>query len=257
MRSIGGVIDVLVADDEPPALAELVALLGRDERIGTVHAAANGAAVLRLLDRHPVAIAFLDIHMPGLSGLDLARAFDRYDQRPAVVFVTADEARAVEAFDVQARDYVLKPVRAERLRRAVDRVLTPVPAGAGVGGVDVGAGAGAPSPASPEETVPVTVGQSVRLVRRCDVRWVHAQGDYSRLWTPSGSHLVRIPISELEERWTDAGFVRVHRSYLVHRDAVREVRLSGGMPSVVLAEIELPVSRRLAPAVREHLVRSA
>jgi len=251
------VIDVLVADDEPPALAELVALLGRDERIGTVHAAANGAAVLRLLDRHPVAIAFLDIHMPGLSGLDLARAFDRYDQRPAVVFVTADEARAVEAFDVQARDYVLKPVRAERLRRAVDRVLTPVPAGAGVGGVDVGAGAGAPSPASPEETVPVTVGQSVRLVRRCDVRWVHAQGDYSRLWTPSGSHLVRIPISELEERWTDAGFVRVHRSYLVHRDAVREVRLSGGMPSVVLAEIELPVSRRLAPAVREHLVRSA
>lgn len=258
MRSIGGVIDVLVADDEPPALAELVALLGRDERIGTVHAAANGAAALRLLDRHPVAIAFLDIHMPGLSGLDLARAFDRYEQRPALVFVTADEARAVEAFDVEARDYVLKPVRAERLRRAVDRVLAPVAVGGGPIESTAAVPAGSTSaPATPEETVPVTVGQSVRLVRRCDVRWVHAQGDYSRLWTPSGSHLVRIPISELEERWADAGFVRVHRSYLVHRDAVLEVRLSGSMASVVLAEIELPVSRRLAPAVREHLVRSA
>ncbi len=246
VRRVGGVIDVLVADDELPALAELVALLGRDERIGTVHAASSGPEVLRLLERSRVTAAFLDIHMPGLSGLDLARAFDRYEPRPAVVFVTADDARAVEAFDVRALDYVLKPVRVERLRRAVDRIVAVT----------------APTPptrqaaaAAADETVAVTIGQAVRLVRRSDVQWVHAQGDYSRLWTPSGGHLVRIPISELEQRWTDAGFVRVHRSYLVHRDAVIELRLAGPAPTVVLAEIELPVSRRLAPVVRERLVR--
>ncbi|MDF2665808.1 MAG: response regulator of the LytR/AlgR family, partial [Microbacterium sp.] len=82
-----------------------------------------------------------------------------------------------------------------------------------------------------------------------------AQGDYSRLYTAASDHLVRVPLSELAERWAEAGFVRVHRSTLVHRDAVVEVRLSGAAPSVVLAEIELPVSRRLVPAVRDALLR--
>ncbi|MCR2794111.1 LytTR family DNA-binding domain-containing protein [Microbacterium sp. zg.Y625] len=233
-------IDVVVADGEPSALAELVRLLGRDERIGAVHTASSGPEVLRLLEERPVAAAFLEIDVPGLSGLDLARAFERYDPRPAVVFVTADDARAVEAFDVRALDYVLKPARPERLRRAVDRII-----------------AAAPVIAEADETVPVTVGPSVRLVRRSEVRWVRAEGDYSRLWTPSGGHLVRIPISELEHRWGHAGFVRVHRSYLVHRHAVLELRLAGPAPTIVLAEIEIPVSRRLAPAVRERLVRQA
>lgn len=232
-------VDLLVADDEPPALAELVALLGRDDRIGVVHTASNGAEALRVLASHRVSGAFLDIHMPGLSGIDLARVLAGSEHPPTIVFVTADDARALEAFDVRAVDYVLKPVRRERLQRAVDRI------------VDAG-----DAPAAVEdETIPVTVGQAVRLLRRSDVRWVHAQGDYSRLWTASGGHLVRIPISELEERWTDAGFVRVHRSYLVHRDAVVEMRLGASAPSVVLAEIELPVSRRLVPSVRDALVR--
>lgn len=219
-------IDILVADDEPPALAELVALLGRDSRVGTIHAAANGAEALRILDAHRVEGAFLDIHMPGLSGLDLARVLSNSPTRTAVVFVTADDARALDAFDVRAVDYVLKPVRVERLRRALDRIVS--------------AADEASASAVPDETIPVTVGQSVRMLRRSDVRWVHAQGDYSRLWTPTGGHLVRVPISELEERWAEAGFVRVHRSYLVHRDAVVEVRLTANAPTVVLAEIELP-----------------
>lgn len=238
----GGLVDVLVADDEPPALAELVAFLRRDARIGEVHAAANGAEALRIIELHRVVGAFLDIHMPGLSGFALARALAATDSPPAVVFVTADDAGALQAFDVQAVDYVLKPVRAERLSRAVDRVMD--------------AASRTPAAADAGETIPVTVGQTVRLIRRGDVRWVHAQGDYSRLWTAGGGHLVRTPISELEERWSDAGFVRVHRSYLVHRDAVVELRLGGSAPTVVLAEIELPVSRRLAASVRESLARS-
>ncbi|WP_344819897.1 LytTR family DNA-binding domain-containing protein [Microbacterium soli] len=237
-------LDVLVADDEPPALAELAAFLEADARIGAIHRASGGADALRTLSTTAVDAVFLDIHMPGLSGFDLARALDRFAQRPVIVFVTADDAGALEAFDVRAVDYVLKPIRPERLRRAVDRVLA----------VRQGAEAGETEDA---ETVPVTVGQSVRLIRRGDVRWVKAEGDYSRLWTAAGhSHLVRMPISELEERWEHAGFVRVHRSYLVHVDAVTEVRLAGSSPAVILAEVELPVSRRLIPAVRSRLVRT-
>jgi len=88
-------------------------------------------------------------------------------------------------------------------------------------------------------------------------RWVRAQGDYSRLYADGDvGHLVRIPISELEARWADAGFLRIHRSTLVRASAVTEARLSGTDPSVSVGEIVLPVSRRLVPTVREALVRS-
>lgn len=229
-------VAVLVADDEAPALHELATLLAADPRVSVVHTASGGAEALRVLERGEVAVAFLDIHMPGITGFDLARSLAGLRVRPAVVFVTADESGALRAFDLEAVDYVLKPVRAERLYRALGRALA-----SGADPVD--------------ETIPVTVGSTTRLVRRAEIRWVQANGDYSRLYTPTCDHLVRVPLSDLADRWADAGFVRVHRSYLVHRDAVTEVRLAGSAPTVVLAEIELPVSRRLVPAVRDALLR--
>lgn len=233
-------IDVLVADDEKPALDELVHLLRMDARIGEILTAGSGAEALRLLSGRNVGIAFLDIHMPGLTGTELARALLAVSRPPIVVFVTADEARAVEAFELRAADYLLKPVRAERLRRAVDRA------------VELGDAASSED----DEVLPVTVGSAVRFVRRADVLWVQAQGDYSRLHTGEGAgHLVRIPISELEARWTDAGFLRIHRSSLVRTAAVTQARLSGSDPSVSLGDLTLAVSRRLVPAVREALVR--
>lgn len=232
-------VEVLVADDEAPARHELAALLAADPRVSVVHTASGGAEALRVLERGEIAVAFLDIHMPGITGFDLARALEGLRTRPPVVFVTADDSGAVRAFDLEAVDYVLKPVRAERLYRALGRALA---VETGVDAVD-------------DETIPVTVGASTRLVRRADVRWVQANGDYSRLYTAASDHLVRVPLSDLAERWAGAGFVRVHRSYLVHRDAVTEVRLAGSAPTVVLAEIELPVSRRLVPAVRDALLR--
>lgn len=233
-----GMIDVLVADDEKPALDELAHLLRLDARIGEVLTATSGAEALRILSQRAVRIAFLDIHMPGLLGTDLARSLLALAAPPAVVFVTADEARAVEAFELRATDYLLKPVRVARLRQAVDRVID-------VGEVD----------RADDETLPVTIGSTVRFVRRSDVRWVQAQGDYSRLHTADGGHLVRIPISELETRWADVGFLRIHRSTLVRSAAVTEARLSGAEPAVVVDAAVLPVSRRLIPAVRDALLR--
>lgn len=256
-------VDVLVADDERPALDELTALLRRDPHVRSVHAVASGAEALRWLSEHPVHVAFLDIHMPGLTGLDLARALSRFSVRPAVVFVTADEARATEAFDVEAVDYVLKPVRRERLARAVERAVAAQSGPASqvsrdADGTDTHA-AERPAPTTQvppaDETIAVTVGTTTRVVLRSAVRWVQAQGDYSRLVTDSDSYLVREPLSDLEERWSPAGFLRVHRSYLVDRAAVTAVRLGGAHPVVVVAGQEVPVSRRMAPSVRDALLR--
>ncbi|WP_270366353.1 LytR/AlgR family response regulator transcription factor [Microbacterium algeriense] len=234
------VIDVLVADDEQPALDELVHLLRTDARIGEILTACSGAEALRLLSERAVRIAFLDIHMPGLTGTELARALLTLAEPPAVVFVTADDAKAVEAFELRAADYLLKPVRVQRLRQAVDRAIEL--ADAAIPGDD--------------EMLPVTVGSVVRFVRRSDVRWVQAQGDYSRLHTGEGAgHLVRIPISELEARWAEVGFLRIHRSSLVRTAAVTAARLSGAEPAVTIDTVSLPVSRRLVPAVREALLR--
>ena len=247
-------IDVLVADDEAPALAELRHLLRGDPRVGEIVAVASGGDALRVLSERPVAIAFLDIHMPGVDGIALASTLQRLASPPAIVFVTADDTRAVDAFDVRAVDYLLKPVRVERLRRAVDRALER-------------RGADHALSAADDEVVPVTVGQTTRFVRRGDVRWVHAQGDYSRLHTDDGAtHLVRVPISELDDRWGGAGgFVRVHRSYLVALGAVEEARLSGAEPVVVMRvgadaagaiPVSIPVSRRMLSTVREALRRA-
>lgn len=236
-----GTIDVLIADDERPVLDELEALLRRDPRIGRIRRASSGSDALRVLAEHDVDAAFLDIHMPGLSGFDLARGLARFGRPPAIVFVTADEAAAVEAFDVAAVDFILKPIRRERLHRAVGRVLA---------GREETTGA---TPL-PDESIPVRVGNVMRVVHRSDVRWVQAQGDYSRLVTDTDSHLIRETISELEERWADAGFIRVHRSYLVDRGAITVARLTGSHPGVIVAGEEIPVSRRSVAAVREAIL---
>ncbi|GAA1058303.1 DNA-binding response regulator [Agromyces luteolus] len=235
-------ISVLIADDEQPAVDELAFLLGQDPRIGTIHRATSGAEAIRILTREPVDAAFLDIHMPGLSGFDLARALQRFEHKPAFVFVTADEEGALEAFDLAAVDYLLKPVRTERLHRSVTRVVE-----------SMGQGPATDAAAARPEMIAVTLGGTTRMIRRDDVRYVQAQGDYARLHTDEASYLVRVPMSDLERQWAEAGFVRVHRSYLVALPHVTRVRLGGDRPTIVVGQAELPVSRRLLPGLRERL----
>jgi len=123
----------LVVDDEAPALSELTYLLREDDRIGDIRTASNGADALRALDSAPVDVLFCDIKMPGLDGIELARVLARFADRPQVVFVTAYDSHAVEAFEVRATDYVMKPVRAARLSEAVRRVVAAIAAATGTG----------------------------------------------------------------------------------------------------------------------------
>jgi DNA-binding LytR/AlgR family response regulator len=241
---------VLAVDDELPALDDLAYLLRADPRIADVSTARDGAAALRCLDRalaedRPIDAVFLDIRMPGLDGIVLGRLLSQFARPPKIVYVTAYEGHAVDAFEIKAEDYLLKPVRPERLAEAIRRVA------------QGGTGGSGPRAAAEPEAVPVELAGVTRFLPAAEVHYVEAQGDYARLHTASGSHLVRIPLTMLEERWRDAGFVRVHRSHLVSLHHIEQLRLDSGRCTVRVGGTELPVSRRHTRELRDLLVRSA
>ncbi len=235
-------LSVLVIDDERPALDELAFLLEGDDRVGTVLTSDSATDGLRILRETEVDCVFLDIQMPGLTGLELAQVLSRFKTPPSIVFVTAHDAHAVDAFDLQAVDYVLKPVRADRLAEAVRRV------------VEGGDRANGPSL---DSQVAVERGGVTRFLDRADITHVEAQGDYARLHVRGDSHLLRTPLSTLEEEWRPDGFLRIHRSLLVSLAHIREVRMDSGRCTVVVGDVELAVSRRHTRELRELLVRRA
>ena len=230
---------VLVIDDERPALDELAFLLESDDRIAEVHGTDSPTDALRLLQQLEIDAVFLDIRMPGLSGIDLAQVISLFRTPPVAVFVTAHEQHAVDAFELNAVDYVLKPVRKERLAEAVRRVLAAAHA------------------EDPEEQVPVERGGVTRFVPISEIRYVEAEGDYARLHTADDSHLVRVPLTQLEQDWSGAGFFRIHRSILIATGFVDEIRVDGGRCSVMIDGHELQVSRRHTRELRDLLVRNA
>ena len=239
-------LTVLAVDDEAPALDELAYLLEKHPDIGKVLRAGDATSALRELNQRHIDAIFLDINMPGLSGIELAGVLANFSNRPGIVFVTAHDDKAVAAFDVGALDYLLKPIRQDRLDEAVRRVL-------------------ASTNAEPDDTdddvIPAELGGVTHLVPRNTIGWVEAEGDYARLHSTSGSHLVRIPLSTLESRWRERGFQRVHRSYLVALRMVTGLRTQDGGVLVRLRAngespaVELPVSRRQARELRDRVVR--
>jgi DNA-binding LytR/AlgR family response regulator len=241
---------VVAVDDEPPALAELAYLLDGTPSIAQVRTASTATAALELLQADDVDAVFMDIRMPGMDGLALARIIGRFTAPPPVVFVTAYDSHAVDAFDIAAVDYLLKPIRAQRLAQAVVRVQRQLEAEV----PDVQAPA---EEAPADETIAVELGGVTRYVKRSDIVYVEAQRDYVRLHTRTAGHLVRVPLANLEERWAPAGFLRVHRRYLVNAAYVEGLRTAGGRLTVDLGEEQsVPVSRRHTPAVKAALVES-
>lgn len=232
-------LSVLVVDDETPARSEMAWLLEQDERIATIHQAASGGEALDLLHSTPIDVVFSDINMPGLGGMQLARVIARLPERPQVVLVTAYDEYAVDAFEIDVVDYVMKPVRPERLALAVTRCV----------------GSSTPPATPDDERIPVDRGGVTRFVNRSDVRFVQAMGDYAELHTPDGTHLIRVPLNTLEERWAAAGFVRIHRSTLVCTRFVSELHMDDGRCTVTVDGTPLQVSRRHTRELRKHLLQ--
>ncbi|MER7500027.1 LytTR family DNA-binding domain-containing protein [Nonomuraea pusilla] len=236
---------VLAVDDEAPALEELAYLLRQDARIEHVTTAPDGVTALQDMVQmigggERLDGVFLDVRMPGLDGLDLARLVGGFPSPPKLVFVTAYDEWAVQAFDLEAVDYLLKPVRAERLAEAVRRLE---------------AAASPPPEPGRDDVIPVELGGRTRFVPQVAVWFAEAKGDYVRLHTGDGSYLVRMSLAALERRWSEAGFIRIHRSTLVSARHVTELRFEGGRVSLTVGTETLQVSRRHTRQVRERLIR--
>lgn len=274
-------VSALVVDDDAPARNELCFQLRTAFGVSHVDTARDSSEALRRVQQRRFDVVFTDVVIPGLNGIEMASVLGSFAAPPAVVIVTAHDEYAVRAFEVGACDYLLKPVSRTRLATALGRALERgagrpaagwTPNGRAVAGRPADAGPGyAAVPRQPDgfggfagtgtedpsATIPVETGGRTRFVAREEVRWVEAQGDYVRLHMANGeTHLIRMPISRLEDMWADFGFIRIHRGYLVPFKHVSEFSAAGGNHTVTVAGHDLPVSRRHVRDLRDRFLRA-
>jgi len=233
-------LKALVVDDEAPARSELRFLLDEAGGVEVVGEAGNAMEALQLIKAIPYDVIFLDIDMPGLSGVQLAEVLGNLAKPPAVIFVTAHGEHAIKAFEVQATDYLMKPVEVPRLRQAVSRLVP------------------AEHAAGPKvERIPVEKAGKKLLVSVDDILYIMAKDDYSYLYTPADRYLSTISLANLEVKLESAGFFRVHRRYLVNLASVKEVvPMYGGTLLLTLTDeagTQVPVSRRRVPSLKRAL----
>jgi DNA-binding LytR/AlgR family response regulator len=216
----------IVAEDEATLRGQLVEQLGQLwPELAIVGEAADGVQALRLLDEHRPDVMFLDIQMPGATGLEVAR---QASGRCHVVFVTAYDQHAVAAFDQGAVDYVLKPVSAARLFTAVSRLkqrlgTPPARLDATLNGLG---SAGAPPPAATRQYlrwINASVGQNVKLITVDEISYFQADNKYTRVVTAEGEALIRKPLKELVEELDPNQFWQIHRSTLVNAASIAGV----------------------------------
>ena len=215
-------IRTMIVDDEPLAIERLQMLCAREPRLTLCGTASDGEAALRLIEALKPDLVMLDIAMPLLDGIGVARAVGRMGLRPAVIFVTAFEGFAVEAFDLAAVDYLLKPVAHDRLTRAIDRVE----AARSLPPTHAPAITSAPQPAWAEEFWVPHRSELIRIATD-QIDRIEAERDYMRLHVGSHSYLLHQTISSLEERLDPQQFVRLHRSHIVRRDHIARLRHDG------------------------------
>lgn len=236
-------MDVLIADDEPLArerLATLVAAIGGHRVVGSV---GDGEAAVDASDRLKPHVVLMDIEMPGLDGLEAARQLGTLAEPPAVVFCTAYDEHALAAFEAAAVDYLLKPVRAERLEAALQRAAERL------------AGRRGPEAAKGRTHIAARLRGSLRLVPVDEIRYLQAEEKYVVLHHARGEDLVEDSLKSLEAEFAPR-FLRIHRNCLVARDQIAELRRTPeGVVQAVLRDggAALEVSRRCLPGLREEL----
>jgi len=249
---------ILIVDDEPPARARIKQLLADSAaqvQTAVVGEADHGAAVLEMADRLQPDVVLLDIHMPGMNGIEVARHLAARAQPPAILFVTAYDEHALEAFEVQALDYLLKPVRADRLVAALGRARRLAPNEPRLAEV-------AQSLGSQRSHITVSERGRMILVPIVDVIYLRAELKYVTIRTPTREHLTEESLTSLETEFGER-FVRIHRNALVAKKSIHgfqrvkgEIADDGesgeGHWEVLLKELpeRLPISRRQWPTVK-------
>jgi DNA-binding LytR/AlgR family response regulator len=251
-------LSILAVDDERPALDDLARLLRDDPRVQRLDLVGSGPEALQAMVEESFDAIFLDVRMPGLDGVELARVLRRFANPPAIVFVTAYETAAVEAFELRAVDYLLKPVGRARIEQAIERVVTDRRREA-VLRRRASDRVATPAPTDQPEADVVPVdnlrGGGTRLLPRASILSLQSHGDYVRITADSGRFLLRASLSDIERRWEAFGFVRVHRRFIVNlRRAVELRTLLNGTAALLLADgSEVPVARRQVAELRRRL----
>jgi two-component system response regulator LytT len=234
----------LVVDDEPLVRSELVYALGRVAGDVDVTEAADAATALATIAADAYDVVFLDIGLPGMNGLGVMRVINAMPNPPRVVFVTAYERHAVDAFEHAAADYLVKPVSEERLAMTIARLR-------------LSRTQGAPAPGFVSGRLPLDLDERILLVKIRDVRYVHANGHLVLARTDDRELRFRGSLAECATRLEPAGFLRVHRSYLVNPDHIVEILPFFGGTYVLRiddkSKSEVPVSRSYLPIVKRFL----
>lgn len=204
----------LIVDDEPLAVERLERLVERIDALALAGTAADGEAALAMVRAGGIDMLLLDIAMPGQDGMAVARMLGKMDNPPAIIFCTAFDGFAVQAFDLGVADYVLKPVAQERLEKAVARVTA----------------ARTEQTGKPKAAQEFWVPHRSELVRVAagDIDRIEAERDYMRLHLGERSYLLHETIGALEEQLDCEAFIRIHRSHIVRRDFITGLRHEGG-----------------------------
>jgi two-component system LytT family response regulator len=239
---------VLIVDDEPLARDRLRAWLGQEPSAELVGECGSGTEAIRVILSTPIDLVFLDVEMPGCNGLQVVKELPD-ENRPAVVFVTAHERFALDAFEVQAVDYLLKPFDRERFQTALRRVeenLRVRRAGRTEEKTETPVPDSAPLSKTPERLTVRTDGRLVFL-KPSEIVWVEAADNYTILHLVEGRLMLRETLSALEHRLGNTSFVRVSRSALVHLDQIKELQptFHGDFVVVLRNGTKVPLSRSL------------
>lgn len=234
-------LKAIIVDDEAPARSELRFMLEETKQVEVTAEATNVREAIERLKDSGADVMFLDINMPGTNGLQLAEALAKLKYPPAVVFVTAYSEHALEAFGVNAVDYLVKPVEGERLMQALAKVRRSVVS---------------TSKSAQKERIPVEKGGKKLLIPADKIHFIMAKDDYSYLHTDTDRYLSTVSLAQLEAKLEPYGFFRVHRRYLVNLSCISEVDpVSGGtlMLSLNGEDEKIPVSRRRVAALKKAL----
>ncbi len=234
-------IRAIIVDDEAPARSELKFLLDETKQVDVIAEASNVREAIEQLKEHNADVLFLDINMPGATGLQLAEALKRLKFPPLIIFVTAYSEHAAKAFDVNAIDYLLKPVETDRLNKALTKVKHYLSSSGQGQQID---------------RIPVEKSGKKLLVTTDKIHFIMAKDDYSYLHTETDRYLSTVSLAQLEARLEPFGFFRVHRRYLVNLSCIEEVApVSGGTLLLTLkGESEsIPVSRRRVASLKKAL----
>ena len=235
---------VIIIDDEAPARSEMRYLLEKMEEVEILGEVGTADEALKLMEAVKYDIAFLDIDMPGMDGIEMVKRIKEMDNQPAVIFTTAYAQFAVKAFEVEALDYLLKPISEERLEQAISKVMT---------GLDKGE----KGPAEPVaehadsgklDKIPVTKQSKTFLLSPEEIYFIESQGEFTVVHSKKGKFVSSLRLKDFESRLSKKSFFRSHRSFVVNLDHVNEmISLYGGLYMLKIDDqsvSEIPVSRR-------------